>query len=64
MTQIDQHAVEACLTLFVRHILQGMQQLFQVLLIARVFTGIARGVDARRAAQRVNGQTGVVGNRR
>ena len=36
VTHIDQHAVELRGTLFVRHILQGDKQLFQILLVGGV----------------------------
>jgi len=41
MAHIHQHAVELRLTLVIRDIPQGVQQFFQVLLIGRIFAGIA-----------------------
>ena len=53
MAQIDQHAVELRAAPARRYAFQRCQQLIEVLPIVGVFTGIACGVDARRAAQRV-----------
>ena len=63
MTHVDQHAVELRGTLFVRNVFQGHKQLFQVLLVGGVRPGIAGGVNPRRTAQKIHGQTGIIGNR-
>ncbi len=58
-----QHADELCAALGVRDILHGLQQLGVVRRVAPA-VGIARRVDARRAAEEVHRQPGVVGQRR
>lgn len=64
MAQIDQYTVEASLALAGGDVTQGMQQFFHVGRIVGLFTGITSGVDPRRAAKRIDGQAGVVGDRR
>ncbi|MNT62782.1 hypothetical protein D3C72_2005390 [compost metagenome] len=60
MAHIDQHAVELRLALLVRHRFQRLQQLFQILLVGGVYARIARRVNARRAAQRIDRQPGII----
>ena len=64
MAHIDQYAVELCLALVIRNILQGVKQFFQILLIGRIFAGIAGRIDARCAAKGVHRQTRVISNGR
>ena len=58
-----QHADELRAALGVRHILQRLQQLGVVGGIV-LATGVACRVDARRAAEKVHGKAGVIGQRR
>src|SRR5947207_4490039 len=39
-----------------------MQQLLDLLLVGRIFAGISRGADTRRAIQGIDFQTGIVGD--
>ena len=63
MSHQGQGADELGAALAVRDILQGVQQLGVVGGVTLAI-GIARRVDARRAAEEVHGQAGVVGQRR
>ncbi|MNN21699.1 hypothetical protein D3C81_1350300 [compost metagenome] len=63
MAHQRQHADELRAALGVRYVLQHVQQLGVVGRVA-LAVGVARGVDARRAAEEVHGEPGVIGQRR
>ncbi|MNL21304.1 hypothetical protein D3C87_1425870 [compost metagenome] len=56
--------MELCLTLRVRYVFQGFQQLFQVLLIGRIHAGVTCRVNSRSAAQGIDRQPGIIRNGR
>ena len=63
MTQKNHQALEARRAFFVRHVLDVVEQLEQIFLVARAWACIARRINPRRAVERVHLQAGVVGDR-
>ena len=57
------HADKLRRPLLVRHVLHIFQQVFHPLRI-RIFVSVARGIDARRAVERVDHQARIVGQHR
>ena len=64
VAQQREHADEARGAAFVRHVAQRIQQFGDIRGVVAVTARVARAVQTRRAVQRIDAQTGIVGQRR